>query len=340
MVDSFRLSVSRWIDQTLQADLYVAPQRGSFQADLARELRRVPGVADSSSSRRVWLETATGRTRMIVLDMAPRSYAGIELIATVQDDLWPAFDDDGAILVSESYAYRYGVTAGSVIPLPTERGERGFLIGGIYRSYDAQAEALIMSRAIYELFWQDDAIDSIGLYLDEASDPQAVVTAVYELARGRQALEVRSNRELRELSLAIFDRTFLITNVLYWLAVCVAVVGILAALLAFQMERSRELATLRALGVTRMQLGGMVITQSGIIGVLSGLCALPLGFIMAYLLIDVINRRAFGWSMAIDVSESVIASTLLLATAAALLAGVYPAWRAGHSQPAVAMRDD
>jgi putative ABC transport system permease protein len=340
MVDSFRVSVSEWIERTLQADLYLAPQHGSFQPQLVEELRSVAGVADSSSSRRVWLETADGRTRLIVLDMAPRSYAGIELIEAINDNPWPLFDEEGAILVSESYAYRYSVKPGNAVPLPTERGERAFQIGGIYRSYDAQAEAIIMSRAIYELFWSDTELDSLGLYLDDTLPAQAVIDEVTAAAAGKQLIQVRSNRELRELSLAIFDRTFLITNVLYWLAVCVAVVGILAALLALQMERSRELATLRALGLTRAQLGGMVITQSGLIGVLSGLCALPLGYLLARLLIEVINRRAFGWSMPLEVSGGVLPATLALATIAALVGGVYPAWRAGRSQPAIAMRED
>ncbi|MGB5352233.1 MAG: FtsX-like permease family protein [Woeseia sp.] len=340
MVSSFRVAVSDWIDNTLQADMYVAPASGSLQPRLARDLRRIDGVAAASSSRRVWLESPRGRTRLVVLDMAPRSYAGIDLIESIGEDVWHAFDEEGAVLASESYAYRYNARPGDVVALPTERGERAFQIGGIYRSYDAQAETIIMSRAIYELFWDDTAIDTMGLYLADDAKPEGVAAAVLALAQDRQALQVRSNTELRELSLAIFDRTFLITNVLYWLAVSVAVVGILGALLALQLERSRELATLRALGVTRAQLGGMVSLQSAMIGLMSGLCALPLGLLMARLLIEVINRRAFGWTMPVVIDMQVLWTALLLATGAALAAGIYPAWRASHSQPALAMRED
>ncbi|MBT8096801.1 MAG: FtsX-like permease family protein [Woeseia sp.] len=340
MVGSFRVAVIDWIDNTLQADIYVAPVDGDLQPTLVRDIRAVAGAEDSSTSRRVWIETDGERIRLIALDMAPGSYAGIRLLDMIASDIWKRFDEEGGVLVSESYAYRRGVESGDIVALPTDLGERAFEIAGVYRSYDAQAEAIIMSRTIYDLFWDDRTIDSIGLYAEQGADVADITDAIVALSENRQQLQISSNVDLRGQSLAIFDRTFLITNVLYWLALCVAIVGILGALLALQMERARELATLRALGVTRRQLGGMVTLQSGAIGFLSGLCALPLGLLMARLLIEVINRRAFGWSMPVAVGGSTLWSALLLATGVALLAGIYPAWRISQSQPALAMRED
>jgi putative ABC transport system permease protein len=153
-------------------------------------------------------------------------------------------------------------------------------------------------------------------------------------------LYINSNAGLRDESLRIFDRTFVITDVLYWLTLGVAFIGILSAMLALQLERAREFATLRALGMTPRQVGSMITAQTGVIGLLSGLAAIPLGIIMAYVLIKVINRRAFGWQIDMSVAPSILAVSVVFAIGAALLAGLYPAWRAGQSQPAVAMREE
>ena len=130
------------------------------------------------------------------------------------------------------------------------------------------------------------------------------------------------------------------TNILYWLAVAVAIVGILGALLALQLERGRELGLLRALGMTPVQLGGNITFQTGTIGALAGIAAIPLGLAMAWVLIDVINRRAFGWQIDITITPDYLLTGMALAIGSALLAGAYPAWRAARTEPALAMREE
>jgi putative ABC transport system permease protein len=210
----------------------------------------------------------------------------------------------------------------------------------VYRSYDAEPDALIMSRRTYDRFWDDPEITSIGLYLADGASGDAVAERLREISQGRQSLVVRSNRDLRTLSMQVFDRTFVITDVLYWLAIGVAFVGILGAMLALQLDRSREHAVLRALGMTPRQLGGMVSGQAAFMGCLSGVAAIPLGLIMAWVLVKVINRRAFGWQMDLVLAPEVLAGAMALATAAGFIAGLYPAWRAARSLPAHAIRDE
>jgi putative ABC transport system permease protein len=197
-----------------------------------------------------------------------------------------------------------------------------------------------MSRDTYTTIWNDEAIGSLGIYLAGDAEPDEVVREMHELSEGRQALLISSNRELRQRSMQIFDRTFVITDVLYWLALCVAAIGILGAMLALQLERARELAIYRALGMTPGQLARMVVAQSAFIGLLSGLAAIPLGLLMAVALINVINRRAFGWQMDISVSPGVLVTAVLLAVVTATVAGLYPAWRAAQARPALAMREE
>lgn len=197
-----------------------------------------------------------------------------------------------------------------------------------------------MSRATYDRHFDDDGIDSIGLYLADDADVDDVIAELESISAGRQDLLINSNVRIRELSLEIFDRTFVITDVLYWLAIGVAFIGILSAMLALQLERARDLAVLRALGMTPGQLGSMITLQTSVIGLLSGISAIPLGLVMAYVLIEVINRRAFGWQIDMAIAPGILVSAVVFAVAAALLAGLYPAWRAAQSQPALAMREE
>jgi putative ABC transport system permease protein len=92
--------------------------------------------------------------------------------------------------------------------------------------------------------------------------------------------------------------------------------------------------------MTPGQLGGMITAQTGLIGLLSGIAAVPLGIVMAWVLIDVINRRAFGWQIDMGVEPRILVAAISVATFAALMAGTYPAWRATRGRPALAMREE
>lgn len=340
MVDSFRASVRSWLDQTLQADIYVGVSQGSLDPAIMQNLVSMPGIEAHSSSRRSWLEDESGRTQLMAIRMAPRSYAGTEILDADPADVWPAWEDGDVVLVSEPFAYRRGIGPGATVTLRTAAGERAFRVAATYQSYDINASAVLISRATYNRYWDDDAIDSIGLYLSDGTEVDDVLARIGAIGNGRQQLRFESNRRIRDLSLEIFDRTFIITDVLYWLAVIVAFIGILGAMLALQLERAREFAVLRALGMTPLQLGGMITLQTGAIGLLSAIAAIPLGLVMAYVLIEVINRRAFGWHIDFAVAGEILWSAVLFGVAAALLAGLYPAYRAARGQPALAMREE
>ena len=340
MVDSFRGAVGEWIGNSLQSDIYVGVAYGSLNPDLIQNLASVAGVAEYSARRWAWLETPQGRTRIIAEKMAAGSYAATTILDADAKQAWRQFDQDEAVFVSEPFAYRNQLGSGDTLNLLTRSGPRPFRIAATYRSYDAGSGSVFMNSATYLKHWNDQSIDALGIYLERDADIETVMLELQRTSSGKQAILVRSNRELRDLSLQIFDRTFVITNVLYWLAVSVAIIGILGAMLALQLERARELAVLRALGMTPGQLGGMVTFQTGLIGLFSGIAALPLGLLMAWMLIDVINRRSFGWSMEIQISTDVLLGALVLAVGAALLAGVYPAYRAARAQPALAMREE
>ncbi len=136
------------------------------------------------------------------------------------------------------------------------------------------------------------------------------------------------------------DRTFRITEVLRILSILVAFIGILSALMAVQLERRKEFAVLRAIGLTRSQVSLLIMLESAILGVLAALVSIPTGMAMAWVLTDAIQLRAFGWTMPFIVNSGPLAFTLLLGLLAALLASLYPAWQASRGHPAPQLRED
>jgi putative ABC transport system permease protein len=152
-------------------------------------------------------------------------------------------------------------------------------------------------------------------------------------------VEVRATAQIRALALEIFERTFTVTEVLRLLALGVAGVGVLLSLLALAIERESEVQVLRALGVARGQLLGLALVQSAWLGAMTGLLACPLGLLLAQVMIKVLNRRAFGWTISYLPDPWALGHSLALGLLASLLAGLYPAWRWSRTPGDQALRE-
>ncbi|MDJ0864228.1 MAG: ABC transporter permease [Gammaproteobacteria bacterium] len=347
MVDSFRSSVVDWLESTLQADVYVSPPSPGSNRSMAvlepatiARLAATPGVAEMSTGRHVDIEADHGTTRLNVLQMAAASYAGFRLVEGRAEPVWKAFDEQQAVLISEPYAYRHALAPGSAVRLLTDSGNREFKVAGIFADYGSDQGVVLMSRATYDRYWDDRSVSAVGIYAEPGMDLDELVQRLRIRVAAGQSVLIRSNRGLREMSLAVFDRTFTITTVLRLLATLVAFVGVLSALMALQLERAREMAVLRASGLTGAQVLGLVSSQTGVMGLIAGLLAVPLGTALALVLVLVINRRSFGWTLQVHVDPWILLQALALAVLAAVLAGLYPAWRMARTSPALALRED
>jgi putative ABC transport system permease protein len=347
MVDSFRESLHDWLGRTLRADFYVtAPGPGFARPErriepaVAAALVTMPGIIAHSESRRVRVESAAfGPVSLDALTLAPASYAGFQLTAGNAASVWSAYER-GALVISEPLAWRLGLAVGKELTLITARGPHTFEVAGIYREYGNDAGTALLNRAAYARWWQDDAVTALGLYLAPAAQAGAVLAQLHAAAAGRQALLIRSNAEVRALSMSIFERTFTITRVLYWLTAGVAALSLVSALVAWELERARELALLRSLGLTPRGVALLIEAQTGFIGVVALLTALPAGVLTALMLIDVVNRRAFGWQIDLHVDVQAFGTAAAVALAAALVAGLYPSWRSARAPLAQAIREE
>ncbi|MDG4596461.1 MAG: FtsX-like permease family protein [Candidatus Contendobacter sp.] len=347
MVDSFRGGVAIWINDLLNADLYLAPPAiedgGNSEpvrsATLAA-LRATPGVAAVSTYRRITVDLDGHPVQVMAVDLASASQTGYHLIDGDPATAWRAFQTSEVILISEPLAYRRGLRTGDGLDLPTDRGIRRFTVAGVFLDYGSEHGRILLHRAGYERYWREPTVGSMAAFAAPGENLATLRERLQNRLGPIQPLLIRSNRDIQSRTLEIFDRTFTITNVLRLLAILVAAVGVLSALLALQLERAREFAVLRATGMTAGEIGGLVSWQTGFMGIAAGLLALPTGVLLAAMLIFVINRRAFGWSLPFQVDPLLLLETLALAVIAALLAGLYPIWRMTRAQPADALRTE
>jgi putative ABC transport system permease protein len=345
MINSFRSTVDNWLQSYLQADIYVTtssstfgPGRTPLKNDFLQEVNNIVGVETLTKARHLSLQSEQGVSELFVAEIPRKTFESYWFLEGNNEEIYQTFLSSKSVIVSEPYAFHNNLKQGESLSLRTDQGEQSFLIAGVFTDYGSDRGRITMNRRLYNKYWTDNEADALGIYLDAGSDAESVARQIRLAAEGNQQVVVYSNRGLREASLATFDRTFAVTSVLRMLAVLVAFIGVLNALMAMQIERARELAVLRASGLTPQQLWKLVICETSIVGLLAGLLALPLGILQALVLILVINQRSFGWSMQISIDPIILLQAMALSFLAALLAGIYPSWRMARTSPALAMR--
>ena len=344
MITSFRATVNTWLEQTLSGDIYIStPGRATSRSspglptELVNQLIKLKEVAGYSSSRNVEVETEYGLQRLRVFTASARR-SNPTLLQSVERAL-PLFARGEGVLISEPFAYHQQLSAADTLTLFSPTGSVELPVLGVFRDYTSSRGLITMSQSLYQQHWQDFGLSTLALYGTDLISQEALLQTVRSVTRDQASeILVSSNRELRQISMTIFDRTFAVTHVLRLLSIVVALIGILSALLSIQLEQKKQFAILRACGTTPRQVIGAILLQTTMLGAISGMLALPLGWVMSEVLIEVINRTAFGWSMDHLFPPSVIGEALGLALLAALLAGLYPAWHTSRANTAAALR--
>ena len=346
MVNNFRLSVDRWLQQLLRAEMYVSlPSTGTtasahaLDAGLAASILALPQVKAVSTVRRIKIESSRGRTDLAAYGLNETAWEGFQFKQGDADEIRPAFQQEDTVIVSEPYAWRHGLKQDDVLGLRTDNGYRSFRVLGIYKDYGSDQGVVSLSRRTYERHWQDDHYSGFGIYTLPGTDMEVLRKQIQQLAPERD-LWLQDRNKILQSSLEVFDNTFVVTEILRVLAAVIAFIGVFSALMALQLERSQEHALLRAMGFLPGQIRRLIISETGLLGLVAGLLAIPVGCLITALLILVINRRSFGWTMELQFSADIVLQGMALGLAAALLAGIYPAWKISRSEPAEALRKE
>jgi putative ABC transport system permease protein len=346
MVNSFRATVVTWLDQILHGDIYIsvpgaAVSQPNYPIDpeVIRILEGWDGVARIDLLQVTEADSPDGPIQVSSNDNPNDGLEQIYLSSEVPPaEIW-GLVEEGAVLISEPLANRLDIPLHSgQLTLYTEQGPHTFPVAGIYYDYASVQGNAILHLDVYRRLWEDDKVSAVAIVLEPGRQVDAVTQDLQVRLAGVQSLFIRPNQALRADTLEIFDRTFAITNGLQVVTTVVAFIGVLSAMMSLQLDKRRQLGILRAIGLTTRQLWSLVTLETGLMGAVAGLLAMPTGYVLALILVYIINRRSFGWTLQMQVDPGPFLQAFLIAVVASILAGLYPAWRIGRRSTSEAIR--
>ena len=332
MVGSFRETVVLWMDDILQADLFLSPavpagadRHPTLSAEIPVKLAQLPQVEAIDQLR----------TYEIRYDGLPATVGGVDarirqrrissfLSGATARQVFQQLIGNDSVIVSEPFANKHGVRAGDFLKLGLGGKVGSFRVVDIYYDYSSESGVILMDRGTLLRYLPSNDPTNLAVYLKPGVSLQQGQEAVERVIGGRR-IAVMRNRTLRDQAIQVFDRTFAITYVLEALAVFVAVTGVGGALLALVIDRRREFGLLRFLGAADRQIRGIILFEAALLGVLANIAGVTLGLVLSELLIHVINKQSFGWTIQFHWPLQVLLSALSMVYAATLVSALYPA---------------
>jgi putative ABC transport system permease protein len=303
LVGSFERTVEDWIQRTLRADLYLssagaqsASTRNRITPETWRALAAHPAVEAAAivaahAVRIGGVPTTVSGTDLALL----RRRADLPWLLAPRDEApFDAARNAGLALVSESFAARFHVGPGESVRLPTPAGPKTLTVAGVFADYGNERGSLLVERAHLAAWFGDEQAASVSLFLRPGADPSGVRA---ELLRRHPGLGIYTNGALREEILRIFRNTFAVTHALEVIGVAVAVAGLALTLASVLLDRRDELTTLRALGFTPGELALATALEGAGLALVATLAGLAVSLGLGWLLIHVINRQSFGWTL-------------------------------------------
>ncbi|MGQ0546202.1 MAG: FtsX-like permease family protein [Betaproteobacteria bacterium] len=333
MVASFRQSVDDWLDTVLPADLYFrttqAGDTGYLEPGFEERVRALPQVAraDFLRSGRVVLDPARPALSLIARDRAERAFPLVGERAP------------GNAWISEAVADVYGFKPGERLDIPLDGRMHSFAIAGVFRDYARQHGAILIDRADYIALTGDRRASDAALWLAPGATVAAAMEALRALPGGGQ-LDIGEPGEIRALSLQIFDRSFAVTYAMEAVAVLVGLFGLSSSLGAMVLARRREFGMLRHLGLTRRQIGAMLAAEGGMLAFLGAAAGLAAGAAISLVLVYVVNRQSFNWSIELHPPWLLLSALFLCLVLLAILTALWSGKEAMGMGPVRAVRED
>jgi putative ABC transport system permease protein len=333
MVGSFRQTVLLWMGDQLPADLYLRPagdpaadRHPTISPELADKIAALRGVAaiDRLREYEISYEGMPAELGSVELRLL-RSYHKADFLSGRSSaDVLAELREANAVIVSEPFANKHHVQKGDAITLSLGDTKTAFRIADVFYDYSSERGALLMDRNTALRYLPDPAPSNLAIYIAPDARLESVRAEIEQASAGHRVL-IFSNRDLRCEALRIFDRTFAITYALEAVAVIVAVLGVAGALLALVIDRRRELGLLRFLGAASGQVRKLIMVEAGLLGLLATFAGVAQGFALSLILVFVINKQSFGWTIRFHWPVAVVLSALTVVYAATVLAGLYPA---------------
>lgn len=341
MVGSFRQTVVVWMDSQLPADLYLRPagnpgidRHPTISVDLANQIAKLPGVEaiDRFRSYEISYQGMPATLASAETETSRYYRSSGFLSGRPAADVVHELQHDHTAIVSEPFANKHHLKAGDTLTLALGEQDASFRVIDVFYDYASERGFVILDRSTMLRYLPDQAPTNLAVYLQPGTDLESVRREIEKISANRDVL-IFSNRDIRNEAVRIFDQTFAITYALEAVAIMVAVMGVAGALLALVIDRRRELGLLRFLGAATGQIRKMILVEAGVLGLLANLAGLALGFVLSLVLIYVINKQSFGWTIQFHWPVAILVSALSIVYVATILAGLYPARIATRLNP-------
>src|SRR5205814_4219779 len=303
-----------------------ADQHPTISPELADAIAKLPGVLAVQSLRayEISYEGLPATLGSIDLQNPLVKHSSDFLSGRSGKSVLAELRDAHAVIVSEPFTSKHHVRAGDSINLPLGESRATFRIVDVYYDYGSERGVVLMDRNVLLKYLPDPAPSNLAVFVQPGASV-SIVRKEIEIAAANYRVLIFANGDLRAQAVQIFDRTFAITYALEAVAVLVAVMGVAGALLALVIDRRRELGLLRYLGASDAQLRKLILTEAGLLGLLANLSGIVLGFFLSLILVFVINKQSFGWTIRLHWPVAVLLVGNAVVCIATLLAGYYPA---------------
>ena len=341
MVASFRETVTLWLDVQLRADLYVAPAGRAAAGEYPPLPPAAPALLASTPGATAVdffhaLEFHYHGERATLgagnLDIVRRFGRLRFLPGEDRDAILRSLPGEDRAIVSEPFANKFGIRPGGRLRLPIGSRDVTVTVAGVYYEYSSSQGFVLLDRSTLLKYLPGQPATNAAIYLKPGVDAAAVQREMQRRTAGL-GITISLNQSLRRNAIVIFDRTFAITWALEAVAIVVAMLGAANSLLALVLDRRRELGLLRYLGASSRQLRGMILVEAGFLGLLATILGLALGFALSLLLVFVVNKQSFGWTIQFHPPVGLLVGALLLVWCVTVLAGLYPARVAARLDP-------
>ncbi len=347
MVGSFRETMLTWIDSQIRADFYLRPaglaamdRHPTISEEVATRIEALPGVEVVDRFRAYSIRYNGLAVTLAAGDVqAQMRYGRTALKSGNQQDALRGMLAGEAVIVSEPFSEKHGVRVGDHITVPLGTEKPSFRIAGIFRDFSSENGYIILDHSIVKKYLPADEPSNLAIYVAEGIDRKKLRTQI-EAAYAPRRIVVFENRSLRNEAVRIFDQTFAVTYALEAVAIFVAVMGVAGAMLALIIDRRREIGLLRFLGAAASQIRGIILFEAAFIGLFSQFLGVLSGGLLSLVLIFVINKQSFGWTIEFHMPVLALLSALTFVFIATVIAGLYPARIATRLNPIEVMHEE
>jgi putative ABC transport system permease protein len=347
MVGSFRETVQVWLDNQLRADIFMraaGPAGAGIFPPIAPQVpaivERTPGVAEVDTLRAFEFQYEGTRATFAGADMdIARRRRFLRFLSGNPNDILRSLAGRDRAIVTEPFADKHHIHTGDVLHIPLGAGTAALTVAGIYYDYSSDRGTVLVDRSTLLKYLPEQPITNIAVYVRTGADKTQVRRAL-EAALSDFPLTIAPNEVLRRGAVEVFDRTFAVTYALEGVAIIVAMLGAANSLLALVLDRRREIGLIRYLGAAAGQVRRMILMEAGLLGLLAGSLGVGLGMALSLVLIYVVNKQSFGWTIQFHPPVLLLGGALLLVWAVTVLAGVYPARFAAKLEPVETIHEE